>query len=61
MTFISETAMEKILTDEMFSPDYLLYTWDSAEPLLFENVDEWYAVASLLIGDVQVSMVLYLG
>ena len=61
MTFISETAMEKILTDEMFSPDYLFHTWDSAEPLLFENVDEWYAVASLLIGDVQVSMVLYLG
>ena len=50
------SLMEKILSDDIFSPDFLLPKSDSAELLLFKDVEEWYAVASLL-RDGQVSII----
>ena len=52
-----KNVMEKILTDEIYSPDFLLRKSD--ELLLFKDVEEWYAVASLLIRDDQVSIMYY--
>ena len=52
--------LEKILTVETFSPDFLLPRSGSTDLLLFKDVEEWYTVASLLISDGQVSMICYL-
>ena len=52
---LSKAVMEKILTDEMFSPDILLHKKsDATELLLFRDLEEWYAVAFLLVENNQV-------